>query len=522
MCEHYTSSEIEIGNLKTGANRPVRIQSMLSVPTHDTSACFRQSLELIQEGCEIIRLAAPDRRSLESIKQLKKKLTAAGISVPLVADVHFNPEIALEAARIVEKVRINPGNYSYRWNHRKKLFSDTDIKTEQEYIAEKLYLLLQVCRENGTALRIGINQGSLPASVLTRFGNTPQGMTEALMEFVRICHSQGFEKLVLSLKSSRVKVMVDATRLLVEKLIGENLSYPLHLGVTESGNGIAARLKSAAGIGMLLSEGLGDTIRVSLTEPPVAEVRFARELLTAVNARLVPEAIYAAGKNFSFRLEKPVVVANPPLPSFPLPDFTLEGHNTLKSTDDKQKSLPAFIFPIQQNTTLSDIAFHRKSTELPVILSFPTIDNSDQNLARFGSLAGSAILEKLCDGLKCGDDASVGFELLQACDARTWNTEYISCPGCGRTQFRLEEALQQVKDVTCGFKGLRIAVMGCIVNGPGEMADADYGYVGAGKGKVTLYKNGIAVCKNLAETNAPEQLRRLIAQESLDVEESLK
>jgi len=368
---------VHIGDLSLGSDYPVRVQSMTNTPTMDTEATVAQSIRIIEAGGEYVRITAQSVREAEHLTVIKKELYSRGYRNPLIADIHFNPKAAETAARIVEKVRINPGNYVDTKLSTPKTYTDSEYAAELERIHERILPLIRICKEYGTAIRIGSNHGSLSDRIVNRYGNSPQGMVEAAMEFLRIFEAENFRNVVLSMKASNVRVVIDSTRLLVERMAQENLLYPLHLGVTEAGEGEDGRIKSAVGIGTLLMDGIGDTIRVSLTEAPEAEI--------------------------------------------------------------------------------------------PVALN-----------------------------------------ILQACRLRISKAEYISCPSCGRTQFDIQTTAAKIRERTSHLTGLKIGVMGCIVNGPGEMADADYGYVGAAPAKITLYKQREVVKRNIPEEQAVEELINLI------------
>ena len=370
------SKQIQIGSLTLGGGAPVRVQSMTNTDTMDTQATVEQTLRLVEAGCELVRITAPDVKAAENLYNIKNELAKRGCTVPLVADIHFNPKAAETAAAIVEKVRVNPGNYTDR-NTGRVQFSDREYREELEKIGDKMSALIEICKHHGTAMRIGTNHGSLSERIISRYGNTPEGMAQSAIEFAEVCRQQGFDKLVFSMKASNVKVMVQSTRLFVAKMKALGMDYPIHLGVTEAGDAMQGRLKSAAGIGALLLDGIGDTIRVSLTEDPVAEI-------------------------------------------------------------------------------------------------------------------------------------PVAYDILQAVGVRITQTEYIACPSCGRTLYDIQETLQRIKAATSQFTGVKIGVMGCIVNGPGEMADADYGYVGSGPGLVTLYRGREVVKRNIAQQDAVAELVRLI------------
>lgn len=384
------SRQIKIGNLTLGGGAPVRVQSMTNTDTMDTQATVEQTLRMVEAGCELVRITAPDVKAAENLGRIKEELLRRGCEVPLVADIHFNPKAAEVAATLVEKVRVNPGNYTDRntgkWFNLTPGPSPTGegsreyeeaYREEMEQIGERMASLIDICKTHHTAMRIGTNHGSLSERIMSRYGNTAEGMAQSALEFAQVCRQQDFHDLVFSMKASNVKVMVDSTRLFVQKMHALGMDYPIHLGVTEAGDGMQGRLKSAAGIGALLLDGIGDTIRVSLTESPVAEM-------------------------------------------------------------------------------------------------------------------------------------PVAYDILQAVGVRISQAEYIACPSCGRTQYNIQEALQQIKARTSHLKGLKIGVMGCIVNGPGEMADADYGYVGSGAGKITLYKGQEVMKRNIDQADAVDELVALI------------
>ena len=374
----YKSTQIKIGNLTLGGGAPVRVQSMTNTDTMDTRATVEQTLRMVERGCELVRITAPDVKAAENLGRIKEELLRRGCDVPLVADIHFNPKAAEVAATLVEKVRVNPGNYTDR-NTGKLEFTEQEYNDELKRIGERMASLIDICKAHHTAMRIGTNHGSLSERIMSRYGNTPEGMAQSAIEFAEVCRQQDYHDIVFSMKASNVKVMVDSTRLFVEKMHSMGMDYPIHLGVTEAGDALQGRLKSAAGIGALLLDGIGDTIRVSLTEPP--------------------------------------------------------------------------------------------ENEIPV-----------------------------------------AYAILQAVGVRISEAEYIACPSCGRTQYDIQEALQRIKAATSHLKGVKIGVMGCIVNGPGEMADADYGYVGAGNGKITLYKGKEPVVRNIDQSEAVERLVELIKQ----------
>lgn len=370
------SRQIYIGHLTLGGGAPVRVQSMTNTDTMDTRATVEQALRMVEAGCELVRITAPDVRAAENLGRIKEELLKRGCDVPLVADIHFSPKAAEVAATLVEKVRVNPGNYTDR-NTGKLEFTEQEYNDELKRIGERMASLIDICKRHHTAMRIGTNHGSLSERIMSRYGNTPEGMAQSAIEFAEVCRQQDFHDLVFSMKASNVKVMVDSTRLFVKKMHEMGMDYPIHLGVTEAGDGMQGRLKSAAGIGALLLDGIGDTIRVSLTEDPEAEMPIAYDILQAVGARIT-------------------------------------------------------------------------------------------------------------------------------------QTEYIACPSCGRTQYDIQRALKEIKAKTKHLVGVKIGVMGCIVNGPGEMADADYGYVGSGAGKITLYKGKTVVKRDIDQKDAVDELVRFI------------
>ena len=370
------SRQIHIGNLTLGGGAPVRVQSMTNTDTMDTRATVEQALRMVEAGCELVRITAPDVKAAENLGRIKEELLRRGCEVPLIADIHFNPKAAEVAATLVEKVRVNPGNYTDR-NTGKLEFTDQEYSDELKRIGERMASLIDICKRHHTAMRIGTNHGSLSERIMSRYGNTPEGMAQSAIEFARVCEEQDYHDLVFSMKASNVKVMVDSTRLFVQKMQALGMDYPIHLGVTEAGDGMQGRLKSAAGIGALLLDGIGDTIRVSLTEDPEAEMPIAYDILQAVGARIT-------------------------------------------------------------------------------------------------------------------------------------QTEYIACPSCGRTQYDIQRALKEIKAKTKHLVGVKIGVMGCIVNGPGEMADADYGYVGSGAGKIALYKGKTVVKRDIDQKDAVDELVEFI------------
>lgn len=444
--EMYKSNTVKIGNLILGGDSPIRIQSMTNTDTMDTISTVEQTLRLVEAGCEIVRITAPGVREAENLYNIKNELVKRGCNVPLVADIHYNPQAAEIAAEIVEKVRINPGNYVDR-NVGKVSYTDSEYNSEIEKIGERMANLIEICKRHNTAMRIGTNHGSLSERILSRYGDTPMGMAVSAIEFANVCRSLDFHNLVFSMKASNVKVMVYSTRLFVQKMIEQGMNYPIHLGVTEAGDADQGRIKSSAGIGTLLLDGIGDTLRVSLTEDPVVEIPVARQIVK-----------YLPRKQAS----KQDIVS-------------------LKTSFDRCKDNVSYTpkYATLEEYQIKEAAMYAKDY----------IDGKVQEIA---------------------DDSDIALDIMQAVGAKISKAEYISCPSCGRTQYDIQSALQKIKAETSHLKGIKIGVMGCIVNGPGEMADAHYGYVGAGKGKITLYKGREVVRKNIDESEAVEALIQLI------------
>ena len=441
---------VRVGTTAIGGSNPIRLQSMTTTATMDTEGCIEQAIRIIQAGGELVRMTTQGTREAENMRLIRQGLTARGYDTPLVADVHFNPAVADVAARYVEKVRINPGNYVDPARTFKQLeYTDQEYAQEIQRIRERFIPFLNICREHGTAIRIGVNHGSLSDRIMSRYGNTPAGMVESCMEFLRICVDQDFMNVVISIKASNTVVMIETVRLLVKEMDREGMAFPIHLGVTEAGEGEDGRIKSAIGIGALLAEGIGDTIRVSLSEAPEREIPVAR--------KLVDYAATSAGVRASARIENGVL--------------RLSYNDTL----------------------LEDFQLHA-AMDAGALL----IDGRAQDLELSNPNMSAAMIRSTEDAI------------LQGARIRFSKPEYISCPGCGRTLYNLEETIARIKAATGHLKGVKIAIMGCIVNGPGEMADADFGYVGAGRGKISLYRGKECIEKNIPEENAVERLLQLI------------
>ena len=498
----FRSSEILIGSVPLGGSNPIRIQSMTNTDTLDTKASVTQCIKIIEAGADYVRLTAQGVREAENLANIKKELKKAGFSTPLIADIHFNPAAAEIAARIVEKVRINPGNYAdKRASFIKTELSDKEYNEELERIHERLLPLINICKENSTVIRLGINHGSLSDRVMTRFGNTPKGMVVSALEFINIFRSENFSNLVLSLKSSDTGVMLDANRLMVNVMQSQGLSYPIHLGVTEAGEGEDGRVRSAAGIGALLAEGIGDTIRVSLTEDPEKEIPVAREIvsfLCGTKGRITAPVPAQPVKERDL-FYKPEVMKY--LDGRYVREDGTPFHGDMLIFNYKT---PPLISEYKQDKVFLSPVF---AEDDPVKLSIDA-----------AALLGRYYILKQADGICITNRGKVqgeklkelAFSILQATEARITRTRYISCPTCGRTKFNLQETVQKVKAATSHLTGLKIAVMGCIVNGPGEMAGADYGYVGAAEGKVHIYRGTTPVKKNVPEDAAVEELLRII------------
>jgi (E)-4-hydroxy-3-methylbut-2-enyl-diphosphate synthase len=609
------TKEVIVGNIVMGGENPICIQSMTTTDTMNTDLSVAQSIRMITAGCEIVRLTAPSKKEAENLREIKKQLRGAGYSAPLVADIHFTPNAAEIAATIVEKVRVNPGNYADKKKFEEINYTDNTYNDELLRIEEKFTPLVLLCKKHGTAMRIGTNHGSLSDRILSRYGDTPEGMVESAMEFIRICEKNNFDQLVVSMKASNTLVMVQAYRLLCSEMIKNDRYYPLHLGVTEAGDGEDGRIKSAVGIGALLVDGIGDTIRVSLTEEPEHEIPVAQKLVAHYSkivtekhtpfSRLpynpfeysrresktvhniggknvpvviadfskkeviTPANLYAIGYNYSIQLDKwhlqdqaaDYIYIGENTLSFEVPGTlgilcSLENWKnnysskagfypviTVKNLLELPQNQQAFCFitnPNELSEAMADYPnlvlvakgvavqnthFFRNlycniaklDIKSPIIL-FIESEETDQETFQIGvsSDLGSSLIDGFGDGLWISATQaqtfvnSTAFGILQATRTRISKTEYISCPSCGRTLFDLQETTAKIRARTAHLKGLKIGIMGCIVNGPGEMADADYGYVGTGPGKIHLYKEKTVVRKNVNESEAVQALIDLI------------
>ena len=499
---------VQIGNVQMGGNNPIRVQSMLNTFTTDTEACVAQAIEVIEAGGEIVRLTTQGVKEAANMANIKAGLLAKGYTTPLVADVHFNPNAANEAALHIEKVRINPGNYAATYDE----------------IRAKFIPFLALCKQHGTAIRIGVNHGSLGARMMDKYGDTPEGMTESCLEFLRICQEQDFNNVVISVKASNTRVMIHTVRQMVRRMDAEGLNFPIHLGVTEAGEGEDGRIKSAVGIGTLLLEGIGDTIRVSLSEDPAKEIPVAKALVALAEKAMVSKSGTSTssvtdsktnlnwfnGETYTRRQSTAVgEIGGGALPvvwnaSMPVPQGV-----TLMVLDHDN--------PLEQGRHLFG-QMHQQGNQSPVIVYKKYTDISLQELQLTAAAQlGNFFIDGLADGicidaphLPAADVEALGYSILQAARARMSKTEYISCPSCGRTLFDIQTAIARIKAKTSHLNTLKIGIMGCIVNGPGEMADADYGYVGAGRGKISLYKGQTCIEKNIPEDEAVDRLIELI------------
>lgn len=527
--------EVRVGNTAIGGNNPVRIQSMASTSTMDTEASVAQARRIVDAGAELVRFTAQGVREAANLGEIRRRLRESGCDVPLVADIHFNPRAAFVAAEQVEKVRINPGNFVDPGRTFRKIeYTDEEYAAELKRLEEALVPFLETCRANDTAIRLGVNHGSLSDRIMSRYGDTPAGMVESAMEFLRVCRNHGFDRVVISIKASNVVVMVETVTRLVEAMDAEEMHYPLHLGVTEAGDGEDGRIKSAVGIGALLREGIGDTIRVSLSEEPEAELPVARKIMDYIDL-MATAAPIEAPRDGRFRLGKGMrrmsreigAVGGSRVPVVP----AVDGLTGLKEIDAET------VIAGKIDIAPDDIILLSASGEVPGmtmeaamnILVAEGIDNpvilrgvyngldADTVRLRASIDLGALLLKGFADGIEIVSDALTPYEasrlalaILQSARLRISHTEYIACPGCGRTLFDLQQTLARVKEATSHLKGLKIGVMGCIVNGPGEMADADYGYVGAGVGKISLYKGKECVEKNIPAEEAVSHLVELI------------
>ena len=613
----FKTREVTIGNLKLGGNQPIRVQSMTTADTMDTKGSVDESVRMIKAGCELVRLTAPSIKEAENLGVIRKELNDLGYNTPLVADIHFTPNAAEVAAKLIEKVRVNPGNYADKKKFEEIEYTDESYQAELDRIEEKFTPLVLLCKEHGTAMRIGTNHGSLSDRILSRYGDTPEGMVASAMEFIAICRKNDYHELVISMKASNTLVMVQAYRLLVAEMMKKGMDYPLHLGVTEAGDGEDGRIKSAVGIGALLEDGLGDTIRVSLTEAPEAEIPVAQKLIKIAthvtpyqvtpfkeelpyspfaytrretdeihniggksapvvfadlsqHEKITPANFFGFGYNYSTSLDKwslqdqaaDYVFVGDQLVDFEVPGTvglvvnapTWEAnYQTKKHSFPIYKSLPNNFAHQQLNflkwdaqnldvdclKVLKNVVLilnaptngsvqylrrfyselmHQKIT-IPIVLSYQsTTEDPESFQLTQATKLGVLLIDGFGDGVWLRNAHklpttlinSTAFGILQATRTRISKTEYISCPSCGRTLFDLQETTAKIRKNTSHLKGIKIGIMGCIVNGPGEMADADYGYVGTRPGKIHLYKEKTVIKKNVPEAEAVQELIELI------------
>ena len=565
------SREVTVGNVKMGAGNPVVVQSMITSDTRDTEACVAEVLQLAEAGCQIVRITAQTRKYAENLENIRDGVRAAGCEVPLVADIHFKPDAAFEAAKWVEKVRVNPGNYADKKKFEIREYTDEQYEEELGRIREEFAPLVQLCQELGRAIRIGTNHGSLSDRIMNRYGDTPLGMVESALEFARIARDEGFHNFVFSMKASNPKVMIEAYRLLVARLAeeGPDWNYPLHLGVTEAGDGEDGRIKSAIGIGSLLADGIGDTIRVSLTEDAVHEIPVARSLVKTIDqfsGAKVEEQVMPSWNPFEYerRHSEVMEVGGHALGGTELarvftsqgkwdavshkieqmgdfkPEIVLEDSGVIAldprdtaAISEVNESSAAKLVTVADGLNLAAIAAFRLlasklDTRHPILLK-DTLhpeggQDFQQNLLQSSITIGSLICDGIGDAIIVqseeapGQSLRLSYNVLQAAGARIFKTDYVACPSCGRTLFNLQDTTQKIREATGHLKGVRIAVMGCIVNGPGEMADADFGYVGGAPGKINLYVGKQAVKFNIPEGEAVERLQDLIREHGRWVE----
>jgi (E)-4-hydroxy-3-methylbut-2-enyl-diphosphate synthase len=565
--------EVKVGHVGVGGDNPIRVQTMLISDTMNTDACVREAIPIIEAGCEILRITAPSVKDAENLKNIVTELRKRGYQTPIVADIHFVPAAALEAAKWVEKIRINPGNYADRKKFAVREYTDEQYNDELERIEKAFTPLVLKCKELGRAMRIGTNHGSLSDRILNRYGDTPLGMVESALEFARICRKHNFHDIIFSMKASNPKVMVEAYRLLVARLdeLGPDWNYPLHLGVTEAGAGEDGRIKSAVGIGALLEDGVGDTIRVSLTEDSVHEIPVARAIAARYNALWEKQK---RGELKTQRIEvrehrDPFTYTRRKTQEISIGGTKIGGENTIRvcvSASAWEKLLPKFkamgdtapefrsdateilevdplspsnfwqklpeqpekLLAIRDDCALHPIAAHRilaaqlaeHHIDWPILLKdtfkpdtkIEPLDALLQSSTTLGSLLCDGIGDAVWVRLEPGAGASVrlAFNILQAAGARSFKTDYVACPSCGRTLFNLQTVTQGIKERTSHLKGVKIAVMGCIVNGPGEMADADFGYVGTAPGRISLWVGKTQVKAHIPQERAVDELIALI------------
>lgn len=541
------TKSITVGSIRIGSEYPIRVQTMTNTDTNDIEASVSQAKRCIEAGAELLRYTTQGTKEAENLGIIHNKLQSEGYTTPLVADIHFNPHVAETAAKLVEKIRINPGNFV---SSKEGEYSEKEWAEEINKIREKLFPLLDICKQHNTCVRIGVNHGSLSKRIVSKYGNTPLGLAKSCMEFIDLCEEAEFYNLILSIKASNTRVMVYAVRMLVEMMEKSGKNYPLHLGVTEAGSDTEGRIKSASGIGTLLSEGIGDTIRVSLSEAPEAEIPVAKNIVEYINTYNYSTTIQPKqlSRRTSYNKRKsneihniggenvPIVVTNKANNTEIHEDYTidnipnkvlLEVEKIDISTLELLKTHPEqiiFLTTKEHNfigTIRLGIEILSKNNIYNPIIVTKKYNENNLSLLQIKSAIdfGGLLIDGLIDGIYINNEnraiseeevCETSFQILQSTRARFSTTEYISCPSCGRTKFDLPERVKEVKKATKHLKGLKIAVMGCIVNGPGEMADADYGYIGAGFGKVSLYKGKECIVKNIPEGEAIKKLLEII------------
>ena len=545
-----TSRVVRIGNVLVGGQEPIRIQSMLTSDTCDVPKVIEEMELLVQAGCEIIRITVPNHRSLEALCKIREFMFNRGINIPLVADIHFNPQLAVNAAEFVEKVRINPGNYVDKKRFEIIKYTEVQYQEELQRLEEKLLPLIKQLKKYDRSLRIGTNHGSLSDRVMNRFGDSPQGMAESAMEFLRILEKHQYFETVISMKASNPIVMRAAYQEIVRKMDLEKMNYPLHLGVTEAGNGIDGRVKSALGIGSLLLDGIGDTIRVSLTEPAMNEIPAARSILNGTKklarkslpiqidqqSNMVPKEIEINGIKLGG--EAPFRLMG--ISDFVMDDLPSEPFDKVWDRKQWASEILPNLYPCDfKNSIIGNKAVLIKSDELdlqkiiefrrvleikgfePVFLAMLSLTEEEDELMGLAAGLGSLILMNMIQGIIVPTTnlnhptVEMILSLLQAARVKMHKADFISCPSCGRTHFDLQTATAKIKMETEHLKGVKIGIMGCVVNGPGEMADADFGYVGAGSGKINLYKGHNCVRKNIPEEKAVDYLIDLIQEHGM-------
>lgn len=529
--------EVAVGDVVVGGSQPIRVQSMTTTRTQDVDATLAQVLRLVDVGCEIVRITAPTLADAQAIGEIMTRLRARGVRVPIVADIHFNPAAALEAAKYADKVRINPGNFADQKNFRVREYTDPEYQAEIDRIDERFTPVVRACQARGISMRLGCNHGSLSDRIMNRFGDTPLGMVEAALEFLRIAEKLSYYDTILSMKSSNPKVMIEAYRLLVARMDQEGLQpYPLHLGVTEAGLGEDGRIKSAVGIGTLLDDGLGDTVRVSLTEEPEAEVPVAQRLVAPYNVGLPWTRDFSIDRESAQDGIDPYTYQRRPSERTPLtPTVAVGGSEVVAVVEPPEEALREDSFrtegmagPAEPVPWYDAIRWYRELVEemqqrgdrRPIALRVSVPDGDEMEVLLRASTALGSLL---CDGI--GDAVGVwapglpeererlAFGILQAAGTRITKTEYVSCPSCGRTLFDLQTTTHAIQRRTGHMKGVKIAVMGCVVNGPGEMADADFGYVGGAPGRVNLYVGREVREKGVPEGEAEDRLVALMQKE---------